>query len=128
MRGAFFFAAIALGLVWVRRRMLVAQVVGTSMMPTYFDGDRLLAVRCGAVRVRQVVVVRNPHVPRSSLLVKRVAAVAGGLVPPGVAGNVVPPGHLAVLGDNPDQSMDSRQLGFIPVHHVVARVLLRISH
>jgi signal peptidase I len=38
----------------------------------------------------------------------------------------VPAGHLVMLGDNPAQSLDSRDLGFIPVDNVVATVVRRL--
>ncbi|MEU9338864.1 signal peptidase I [Streptomyces sp. NPDC048290] len=36
---------------------------------------------------------------------------------------VVPPGRLVLLGDNPDSSVDSRQLGYFPAARVLGVVL-----
>ncbi|MBM7772264.1 signal peptidase I [Actinokineospora baliensis] len=59
-------------------------------------------------------------------VIKRVAALPGEPVPAEVraaAGRaVVPPGHLVVLGDNPAQSIDSRQQGFLLLDKVLAVV------
>ncbi|TMW70480.1 signal peptidase I [Alteribacter natronophilus] len=33
----------------------------------------------------------------------------------------VPPGHIFVLGDNRQNSIDSRQIGFVPMEHIVGR-------
>jgi signal peptidase I len=125
----------ATGLLCIRRCVLVAVVRGPSMLPTYDDGDRLIARRrrSAVPRPGEVIVFRNPHpfgVPGSSqgpLLIKRVAAVPGEAAPPGMSPNVVPDGHVAVLGDNSDQSLDSRQLGFIPLRNVVAVVVRKLN-
>ncbi|MFC4063997.1 S26 family signal peptidase [Actinoplanes subglobosus] len=118
---------------WIRAAVLVAVVRGPSMRPTYADGDRLVARRRRSVPRRgDVVVFRNPlphGVPGSSdgpLLIKRVAAGPAEKAPDGMGTAVVPAGHVAVLGDNPAQSLDSRQLGFIPVENVIATVVRRL--
>jgi signal peptidase I len=122
------------GAVWVRATVLIAVVRGPSMRPAYDDGDRLIARRRrSAPRPGDVVVFRNPRphgVAGSSegpLLIKRVAAGPGEAAPDGMAPSIVPAGHLAVLGDNRAQSLDSRHLGFIPVAAVVAVVVRRIG-
>jgi len=37
----------------------------------------------------------------------------------------VPAGHLFVLGDNRNRSVDSHVWGFVPVDNVIGRVLFR---
>lgn len=111
--------------------MLVAIVRGPSMLPTYHDGDQLIARRrrWAVPRRGDVVVFRNPRpagVPGSSegpLLIKRVGAGPHEAAPAGMSANRVPAGHLVMLGDNLAQSLDSRHLGFIPVDNVVAIVV-----
>ncbi|MCA2228789.1 GNAT family N-acetyltransferase [Nonomuraea aurantiaca] len=70
----------------LRRGLLVTRVRGGSMLPTYQDGDMLLAVRRGwhrRLRAGDVVVCRLPagrSLPAGGddpLLVKRIAGVAG---------------------------------------------------
>ncbi|RBQ17731.1 S26 family signal peptidase [Spongiactinospora rosea] len=133
-------AGVALGaviLAVIRRRLLVTDVTGSSMQPTYSDGDRLLTVRFtrkAAPRPGQVVVLHNPQDRRpASFLIKRVVAVAGQPVPKGlpdgvVPGGVVPQGHVLVLGDNPTRSYDSRNFGAIPVERLVAFVIRKMGH
>jgi signal peptidase I len=104
------------------------------MLPTYHDGDRLIARRrrWAVPRRGAVVVFRNPRpagVPGSSegpLLINRVGAGPHEAAPAGMTADHVPAGHLVMLGDNPAQSLDSRDLGFIPVDNVVATVVRRL--
>lgn len=106
---------------WVR-----VTVRGDSMAPTLRDGQRVLARRLvRGPRRHEVIVFRVPD-PELPHRVKRVAAVAGDPVPewlaPALPGVVrVPDGFVAVVGDNP-RSQDSRQLGLIDRHDVVAAV------
>jgi nickel-type superoxide dismutase maturation protease len=88
----------------------VAVVQGPSMVPTYYDGDRLL-VRYGArVRAGDAVLARDPRMPER-ILVKR-------------AERREPDGWW-LLADNPYAPGDSRQFGAVPDELVIARVLLR---
>jgi signal peptidase I len=100
-----------------RRRLLLVTVTGSSMAPTYAEGDRLLVRRARRARRGSVVVLRGP----GGLRVKRVAAAAGDPVPAGmpVPDAVVPPGRLLVLGDNPDRSADSRTGGYLAAADLV---------
>ncbi|MFL6076543.1 MAG: S26 family signal peptidase [Mycobacteriales bacterium] len=124
------------------RRLVAVTVSGTSMQPTYRDGERVIARRGGSPRVGQVVVVEEPAVtgewvdpPLPSTapgrevaarrwMIKRVVAVAGdrtrqvGRLP----GGVVPPGALVLLGDNRRGSFDSRDVGYFPVERVLGIV------
>jgi len=132
-------AAIATGMLALRRRLAVVAVIGPSMQPTLAPGDRVLVRRTGLsdIRTGQIVVIekpredgvwaarRRPAGPRE-WMIKRVAAVPGDARPqamPGGAGPVVPAGRLVVLGDNPARSLDSRQIGFIPADRVLGVVV-----
>lgn len=119
MRRAVAFTAIA-ALMWVRRRLLVIQVDGVSMEPTYRDGDRVLAVRPGRpgrLRAGDVVVFDRDR-PR----VKRVAGVAGAVVD----GVPVPAGHVYVLGDR-GRSYDSAVHGPIAEDLVFGRAVRALA-
>jgi len=135
-------ALAALG--WLRRRFLVVTVSGPSMEPTFHDGDRLLAVRrpAASLRTGQVVVADlHTRLPGAAdgpaaaagrqsghrRVIKRIGAVAGEPVPPGVdAAPTVPPGMVVLLGDNPSASVDSRQYGYVAAEQVIAVVLRRL--
>lgn len=125
-----------LGVMLVRRRLAVVEVAGPSMQPALSSGDRVLVrrARMSELRSGQVVVVERPRpgggwagAPpswppgRREWLIKRVAALPGDRRPaavpaPGRAPDdgTVPPGMFVVLGDNAEQSHDSRAIGCVP--------------
>ncbi|MCU1463375.1 MAG: Signal peptidase [Acidimicrobiales bacterium] len=90
------------------RRVIVS---GNSMFPTILPGDRLLVVG-RKVRAGDLAALRDPREP-DRVMVKRVVAVEGTT------------GAVAVAGDNPDASTDSRHFGSVPRHLVVGRVRWR---
>lgn len=133
----------------VRRCCVLLDVSGLSMLPTYRDGDRLLAARVPIrlVRLGTVVAIRLEPTPRPSAaddimpgrpvptcMVKRVVALPGERVPhalaasPAAATSVVPPGHVFVLGDNRENSWDSRDMGPIPFGRLTGVILCRVRH
>lgn len=137
------------------RRLAAVTVAGRSMEPTLSDNDRLLAWRAPRpLRVGDVVVLESPYeagvLVREGItipwqrpparpgetdrrwIVKRVVALAGDPVPLAAAGKLtqgetVPPGHLLVVGDNPDESYDSRHIGYIPAERVFGLILRRFT-
>jgi signal peptidase I len=139
--------------VWMlRRRLAVVEVQGMSMEPTLRSGDRVLVSRIPAARVRagDIVVLerrgpvaqtpdsarpaRTARVTQRDWIVKRAVAVAGDPVPPGIAraagvapGSAVPAGLLAVLGDNPAHSADSRVWGLLPAELVLGVVRRKLG-
>jgi signal peptidase I len=130
---------LAAGLARLRRNHLVVTVQGRSMSPTFRHGDRVLVRRHPGegLRTGQVVVVDLParlrpvpigfspaEAQRHRRVIKRIAAVAGEPVPflLAGAGPVVPPNYLVLLGDNPDDSGDSRQFGLVGADAVVGVV------
>ena len=131
----------------------VARVDGQSMAPTLSDHDRLivnkLAYRIGDPHIGDVVMFYYPNDP-SKTFVKRVIAgegdqvriVAGkvyrndilmddSFVPPDLRSHedwgpqVVPEGYYFVMGDNRNNSSDSRIWGFVPKKYITGRVQLR---
>ncbi|HET6296626.1 MAG TPA: S26 family signal peptidase [Kribbella sp.] len=144
-----------LGARTARRRLAAVTVAGRSMEPTLCDQDRLLAWRVPRpLRVGDVVVLESPYdagvvvqegvtVPWQRppagpgetdrrWIVKRIVALPGDSVPKVAVGKLlegdtVPAGRLLVVGDNPDESYDSRQIGYIPVERVFGLVLRRLS-
>jgi signal peptidase I len=103
-------------------------VEGRSMLRAYAPGDRLLierlTYRLHEPRVGDAVVVRQPG-SEGRLDLKRIAAAPGSTVT--VRGEPVVLGYhdWYVLGDNLDESTDSRQLGPIKRGDIVGRVWRR---
>lgn len=140
---------------WLKRSFAVALVVGPSMLPALAPDDKVLARRRPLLgpHVGQIVVIRRPALdsPRDPAaesdpvgpdgttrhppwIVKRVAATAGTPVrPEWVPAEVyddqatVPVGMLVLLGDNADDSHDSRHVGYYPVRDVLGVVVRRMS-
>ncbi|MDX3104514.1 S26 family signal peptidase [Nonomuraea angiospora] len=139
-------AAILVATVFVRRRIVVVTVSGTSMTPTLQPGEKLLVRRCGitALKVGDIVVLEPPRVPvshevtilsrlptRTQWQVKRVAALPGDPIPPPAqeaAGTLrtVPGGTLIVLGDN-NASNDSRLNGPYPADRILGIALRKLE-
>jgi nickel-type superoxide dismutase maturation protease len=100
-------AALAL----LAKRVERVTVAGDSMRPTLEAGDRLLVWRTRGLRPGWLVVVPDPRVPDRPL-VKRGAAVTAD-------------GTVAVRGDNPSASTDSRAFGVVPRARIDGRVVYR---
>jgi signal peptidase I len=118
----------------LRRRFMTVAIVGSSMVPTYRNGDRVLVRRHTAVRTGEVVVLESAE-PGSAerhrtWIIKRVIATPGEPTPRDripvlacAAEDHVPSDKLVLLGDNPASSIDSRQLGYYARENVAGTVL-----
>ncbi len=115
----------------VRKRLMVITVRGTSMQPTYQDGDRVLVLRWPALahRRRCVVILSIPDPVGSSLVIKRIVARQGDATPAGIArsepGQPVPADHIVVLGDG--AGVDSRIWGYLSTRQVQGVVVGRVA-
>ncbi len=89
----------------------IAVVSGVSMVPAYYDGDRLLVHYGGRVRTGDTVIARDPRLPERVLVKRAAHREADG---------------WWLLADNPYAPGDSRQFGAVPDELVLGRVLLRL--
>ena len=83
------------------------------MEPALHDGDWLLVTSLGGpYRAGEIVLAADPRVP-DRLVLKRIAAITGG--------------RCTLLGDQPDQSTDSRQFGPVPLEEIRGRAVFRYA-
>jgi signal peptidase I len=125
-------AVIGVGLVvsgLVSGRIVRRYVVdGRSMLRAYAPGDKLVvegvSYRFRAPRIGEVVVVRQPGTD-GRLDLKRIAAGPGAEVTVGGAPDFLGKQEWYVLGDNLDESTDSRELGPVKTSDISGRVWFR---
>lgn len=113
--------AALLVLVMFRTVFILGYVPTNSMKPTLEAGSLILGVRIkGSFEVGDVVIFCHG----GNLFVKRIAAVGGNVVMHNGINMSVPEGSYYMLGDNADDSYDSRYWDepFVPVTTVVAKV------
>ena len=114
----FIFVLAVLLIVLVLSLFRVVQVVGNSMYPTYKDSEILLAYtffREKKLKIGDVVVFRPPYdMGEVKVLIKRI-----NMIDYDKDGDIV---ALYFLGDNLNDSFDSRDYGFVCVNNVIAKL------
>ncbi len=85
--------------------VLLRRVQGASMHPTLPHGKLVVALKFKKPKQGDVVVVRHHRVE----VLKRIHEIKGEL--------------MYLLGDNPEESTDSRQYGWLPLSSVVGTVI-----
>ncbi|XP_014274432.1 mitochondrial inner membrane protease subunit 1 [Halyomorpha halys] len=102
---------------------------GRSMEPTLHHNDIVISDHCfrkfRGIRYGDVVVAKSVSDPKL-LVCKRVMAQEGDVVLYYNRYVLVPTGHVWLLGDNRDNSSDSRDYGPVPVALIRGRVVCRI--
>lgn len=101
---------------WAFRRRRLYRVAGHSMGPALQPGD-LVFVRhrlpARSLRPGDIVVARHPWHAKL-VIVKRVAGVDA-------------EGRVALIGDNPHRSSDSRQFGSLQASQIIGRATCKIA-
>ena len=86
---------------------------GTSMNPTLKDGEIVLVDRDAEIEVGDIVVAKHP-VEQTSELIKRVA-------------QINEHGHYFLVGDNAEDSNDSRNFGAVTKDYIKGKVVARLN-
>ncbi len=105
---------------------LIGYVPSESMEPTLPKGSFVVGYRlCSEFKAGDIIIFSHAN----KLLVKRIAAVEGDSVVNGGVKQLVPEGNFYVVGDNLDNSYDSRywENPFVDRKEIVARVMLKIN-
>ena len=90
------------------------RVSGTSMVPTLNDEDIAIVTARFTPAIGDIVLVKHPFKQSVSVL-KRVAA-------------IVENGRVELLGDNADESTDSRTFGSVPIEYIKGKAVSRFRH
>ena len=91
---------------------LIKRVIGLPGDTIVIDNDKGVVIRNGET-------LTEPYVKGVTRLSKNAKGMTEAIT--------VPEGHLYVLGDNREGSLDSRVLGFQPMENLVGRVLFRLT-
>jgi len=86
---------------------------GRSMNPTLKDGEIVLVDRDAKIDVGDIVVAKHP-IEQNSEVVKRVARINDR-------------GHYFLIGDNSDDSTDSRHYGAVTREYIKGKVVARMN-
>ncbi len=86
---------------------------GKSMNPTLKDGEVVLVDRAGKIEVGDIVVAKHP-IEQTSEVVKRIE-------------RITERGHYFLVGDNLEDSNDSRHFGAVTREYIKGKVVARLS-
>ena len=104
------FYELALILLGLRHKYICE---GKSMNPTLKDGEAVLIDRTAEIEVGDIVVVKHP-VEQTSEIVKRVE-------------RINERGHYFLVGDNTEDSNDSRNFGAVTREYIKGKVVARLN-
>ena len=94
------------------RRHAEVRIEGDSMLPVLSGGDRVVVDPSSVPAVDDIVVAYHPY-KKSVSIVKRVV-------------EILPDGRYVLLGDNLDESTDSRSFGSIAAKDIFGKVVSRL--
>ena len=86
---------------------------GHSMSPTLKDGEVVLVDRAAKIAVGDIVIARHP-IEQNSEIVKRVT-------------QINEQGHYFLVGDNLEESNDSRHFGAVTREYIKGKIVARLN-
>jgi nickel-type superoxide dismutase maturation protease len=89
------------------------RVEGDSMQPTLNDNDVVLIEPTTSVAVGDIVLAQHPY-KQSVKMLKRVEKIDEN-------------GRFSLVGDNPDESTDSRTFGTVSIEYIYGKAVCRLS-
>lgn len=102
--------------------LLIGYVPTASMEPTLEEGSYILGLRpYGKLKTGDIVIFKHEE----GLLVKRIAASGGESITVEGIRYIVPEGHYLMLGDNAENSYDSRywEVPYVSEEAIVAKLI-----
>lgn len=89
--------------------VILYNVVGESMSPTFFQNQRLIAIKLWFIQIKEhdIIICKDPR--NGMLLVKRIVKIKNG--------------NYFVEGDNKEKSTDSRTFGWLKKRDIFAKVV-----
>ncbi|MBO8161092.1 MAG: S26 family signal peptidase [Thermosipho sp. (in: Bacteria)] len=94
----------------------LARVIGNSMYPILHEGDILLCSRIYKLKTGNIYVYKSPV--SDKLVIKRLRHLK-------FEDNKV---YCFFIGDNPEESYDSRNYGYVNAENIIARVIWQPKH
>jgi nickel-type superoxide dismutase maturation protease len=100
-------------LLWLFGKRQAFRVEGDSMLPTLNNDDVVLIEQTTNVVGGDIVLAQHPY-KRSVKMLKRVE-------------NIDENGRFSLVGDNPDESTDSRTFGTVSIEYIYGKAVCRLS-
>jgi nickel-type superoxide dismutase maturation protease len=88
------------------------RVEGSSMLPVLREGEQVVVDKNAKIKVGDIVIARHPF-KKSVVMIKRVR-------------EIDEKGNYFLLGDNPDESEDSRAFGAVSIEYIKGKVVSRL--